>query len=163
RRWPIASGVKDPASPKRPDLCSQGKARSSMESIGIGMVGSGFMGLTYAEAIARHVRGARLVAVAGGGRAVLLAEPYGVPAGPAGPRVEALLGRDNVRAVVLAPPDQDRLALTRLAAAAGKHVLAEKPMAPTVAGCDAMIAACAAAGVNLAVVKTERFRKITRR
>ncbi len=49
------------------------------------------------------------------------------------------------------------------AAAAGKHVLAEKPMAPTVAECDAMIAACDAAGVNLAVVKTERYRKITQK
>src|SRR5207253_2786614 len=59
--------------------------------------------------------------------------------------------------------DQVRRELTEKAAAAGKHVLAEKPMAPTVADCDAMIAACARAGVNLAVVKTERYRKITRR
>lgn len=36
-------------------------------------------------------------------------------------------------------------------------------MAPTVAECDAMIEACAAATVNLAVVKTERFRKVTLR
>jgi predicted dehydrogenase len=34
-------------------------------------------------------------------------------------------------------------------------------MAPTVADCDAMIADCRRAGVNLAVVKTERYRKIT--
>ncbi len=50
-----------------------------------------------------------------------------------------------------------------MAAAAGKHVLAEKPMATTVAECDAMIAACEAANVNLSVVKTERLRKITRK
>jgi UDP-N-acetyl-2-amino-2-deoxyglucuronate dehydrogenase len=68
-----------------------------------------------------------------------------------------------VQAVVLATPDQDRPGITRRAAEAGKHVLAEKPMAPTVAECDAMIVACDAAGVNLAVVKTERYRKITRR
>jgi predicted dehydrogenase len=36
-------------------------------------------------------------------------------------------------------------------------------MAPTVAECDQMIADCSAAGVNLTVVKTERFRKITNR
>ena len=36
-------------------------------------------------------------------------------------------------------------------------------MAPTVAECDAMIAACASAGVNLAVVQTERYRKITQK
>ena len=129
-------------------------------TIGIGMVGSGFMGLTYCEAISRHVRGASLAAVTGGRRAADLAKDYSVDYAPT---VEALLARDDVQAVVLATPDQNRRELTLAAAAAGKHVLAEKPMAPTVADCDAMISACREAGVNLGVVKTERFRKITKR
>ncbi len=129
-----------------------------MDSIGIGMIGSGFMGLTYSEALARHVRGTRLAAIAGGKRAGQLAKEYGVPAEPS---ADALLARAEIHGVILATPDQDRLELTKKAAAAGKHVLAEKPMAPTVAECDAMIAACKAARVNLAVVKTERFRKVT--
>jgi predicted dehydrogenase len=129
-------------------------------TVGIGMIGSGFMGLTYSEAIVRHVRGAKLVAVAGGRRGAELANEYGVPHAPS---VESLLARGDVDAVVLATPDQNRRELTLAAAAAGKHVLAEKPMAPTVADCDAMIAACRRAGVNLGVVKTERFRKITKR
>ena len=37
------------------------------------------------------------------------------------------------------------------AAKAGKHVISEKPMATTVADCDAMIAACRAAGVKLSI------------
>ena len=37
------------------------------------------------------------------------------------------------------------------AARAGKHVISEKPMATTVADCDAMIAACRAAGVRLSI------------
>jgi predicted dehydrogenase len=131
-----------------------------MDTIGIGMIGSGFMGLTYSEALARHVRGARLVAVAGGKRAAELAKEYGVAAESS---ADALLARRDVQGVILATPDQHRLELTRKAAAAGKHVLAEKPMAPTVAECDAMMAACTAAGVNLAVVKTERYRKVTRK
>src|SRR5262245_3456297 len=131
-----------------------------MDSVRIGMIGSGFMGLTYSEAIANHVKGARLIGVTGGKRAAQLADEYGVKAEPS---VDALLARADVDAVVLATPDQNRLELTRQAAAAGKHVLAEKPMAPTVAECDAMIASCAAARVNLAVVKTERYRKITRK
>jgi predicted dehydrogenase len=131
-----------------------------MDTVGIGMVGSGFMGLTYSEVLAKHARGAKLVAVTGGKRAPQLAKDYGVAAEPT---PEALFARPDVHAVVLATPDQDRPALTKLAAAAGKHVLAEKPMAPTVAGCDAMAAACKAAGVNLAVVKTERFRKLTQK
>ncbi len=129
-----------------------------MGAIGIGMIGSGFMGLTYSEVVARHATGCRLAAVSGGRRAPQLAADYGVPSEPS---VDRLIARSDVDAVVLATPDQDRLELTRKAAAAGKHVLAEKPMAPTVAECDAMIAACSAARVNLAVVQTERFRKIT--
>ena len=31
--------------------------------LAIGMIGCGFMGLTYSEALAKHVRGARLAAV----------------------------------------------------------------------------------------------------
>src|SRR5262245_48685949 len=105
-----------------------------MDTVGVGMVGSGFMGLTYSEVLTRHVTGARLVAVAGGSRAGQLAAEYGVPAEPT---VEALLARTDVDAVVLATPDQVRRELTQKAAAAGKHVLAEKPMAPTIADCDA--------------------------
>ena len=37
------------------------------------------------------------------------------------------------------------------AAKAGKHVITEKPMANTVADCDAMIDACTNAGVRLMV------------
>lgn len=129
-----------------------------MEKIGIGMIGSGFMGLTYSEVVANHAHGSRLVAIAGGRRAGKLADDYGVLSEPS---IESLLARDDVDAVVIATPDQDRLRITQLAAAAGKHVLAEKPMAPTVAECDAMIAACEAAKVKLSVVKTERYRKIT--
>ena len=39
------------------------------EPIGIGMIGSGFMGLTYSEVVARHATGCRLAAITGGRRA----------------------------------------------------------------------------------------------
>jgi hypothetical protein len=39
-----------------------------MDMLGVGMIGSGFMGLTYSEVLAHHVRGASLVAVTGGKR-----------------------------------------------------------------------------------------------
>lgn len=129
-----------------------------MTDIGVGMVGSGFMGLTYSEVLARHVRGAKLSAITGGRRAGELAKDYDVPECAS---VDELLARPDVQAIVVATPDQYRLEITVKAAAAGKHILVEKPMAPTVAECDAMIAACEKAGVNLGVVQTERFRKLT--
>lgn len=129
-----------------------------MDTIGVGMIGTGFMGLTYSEVVANQVPGARLAAMTGGRRAQALADDYSVECEAS---VEALLAREDVKAVVLATPDHLREEHTLLAAAAGKHVLAEKPMAPTVAACDRMMAACQSAGVHLGVVKTERYRKIT--
>lgn len=122
-------------------------------SIGYGIIGSGTMGLVYAEALATQVDGADLVAVAGGSRAPALAADYGVPADGS---AEALLARDDVDVVILATPHTTHLPYTRAAADAGKHVYCEKPMAVTVEECDEMIAACAQAGVLLTVAKQSR-------
>lgn len=130
-----------------------------MQPLGLGMIGSGFMGLTYSAAITGFVKGARLAAVSGGRRAGEIAAEFQVPSEGS---IDSLLARDDVDAVVVATPDQHRVEITRQAAAAGKHVLVEKPMAPSVAECDEMIALCAKAGVNLGVVQTERFRRITK-
>lgn len=131
-----------------------------MKTVGIGMIGSGYMALTYAEALARYVTGARLVAIAGGRRVPSLANDYQVHALQS---VEELISHPEVDAVIVTTPDQVHAEQTIQAAAAGKHVLVEKPMAPTTAQCDAMIAACAKADVKLAVVKTERYRAVTMR
>ena len=131
-----------------------------MDTVGIGMVGSGFMAHTYSEVVAHYAKGGRLVAIAGGSRAPGLAGRYGVPAESS---LEDLLARPDVDAVVLAGPEVVRLEQALLAAAAGKHILTEKPMATSVAECDAMIAACRDAGVRLMVVQTQRFRGVHQR
>ncbi|HYP16884.1 MAG TPA: Gfo/Idh/MocA family oxidoreductase [Opitutus sp.] len=51
---------------------------------------------------------------------------------------------------VVTPPGTHREFVVR-AAAAGKHVICEKPMAPTVRECDEMIAACREAGRKLSI------------
>ncbi len=61
-----------------------------MQTIGVGMIGSGFMGLTYCEVVTNHAAGCRLVAVTGGRRAAQLAADYNVSAELS---VDALLGR----------------------------------------------------------------------
>jgi predicted dehydrogenase len=60
-------------------------------------------------------------------------------------------------ALVLTPPHA-HLPVIRALAAAGKHVLVEKPLAPTAADARAAVRACAEAGVTLAVVLQHRFR-----
>ena len=71
--------------------------------------------------------------------------------------IEALVADPAVQVVYVASPQGFHAAHTRIAAAAGKHVLVEKPMALTLAECDDMIAACAAAGVHLIVGHCHSF------
>ena len=70
---------------------------------------------------------------------------------------------DTIDAVYLATPVREHLPQTILAAAAGKHVLVEKPMAITANECDEMIAACAEANVQLGVAYYRRFYPIVER
>ncbi len=60
-----------------------------------------------------------------------------------------LLARDDIDAVIVTTANVEHAAMTIDAAAAGKHVLCEKPLATTVADGRAMIDACARAGVFL--------------
>lgn len=126
-----------------------------MNELRMAILGSGYMGRSYAECISRFVSRARLTAIAGGTRALGLAANYGVPYAPT---YAELLSRSDVDAVLIATPHADHCEQVLLAGAAGKHVLIEKPMATTVADCDRMILACRQAGVMLQVIQTLRFR-----
>lgn len=75
----------------------------------------------------------------------------------------ALLASGSVDAVSLCTPPRFHRPLTEAAAAAGIHVLCEKPMAPSLADCDAMSAACRAAGVRLMVAQKKRFHPLIQR
>lgn len=124
-------------------------------TVRFGIVGSGFMGRTWADVAARHASGTSLSAITGGSRGPALAADFGVPFEEG---LESLLARADVDAVVLATPPAVHLEQARLAAAAGRHLLVEKPMAQSVAECDEMVAACRAAGVRLSVVSQHRYR-----
>ena len=61
----------------------------------------------------------------------------------------AMLEMEEIDLVVLGLPNDLHCEATEAAAAAGKHVVVEKPMAPSLEQCDRMIAACDRAGVKL--------------
>lgn len=128
--------------------------------LGVGIIGTGMMGSTYAEALATQVSSARLVAVAAGTRASALGAAYGVPV-EASP--DALLARSDVDVVVIATPHTTHRPLALAAAAAGKHIYLEKPMALSVAECDAILEAAARAGVRVTVASQSRYNDITMR
>lgn len=68
-----------------------------------------------------------------------------------------LLERKDVDVVDVAIPDAGRIEVVREAAARGKHVLIQKPMAYSVAAAREMVAACRTAGVRLAVNQNARW------
>ena len=90
--------------------------------------------------------GARLVAVASE-RAPDLAARF--PGARPYRSYAALLDDPEVEAVYVPLPNNRHREWVERAAAAGKHVLCEKPLAPTAADAHAMAAACRAAGVTL--------------
>ena len=90
----------------------------------------------------------------GGTRAPALASEFGAEAEPS---VEALLERADIDAVVISTPHTAHLPNVLAAAAAGKHILLEKPMALSVDECRQMNEACDAAGVKLSLAKISRW------
>lgn len=82
-------------------------------------------------------------------RSRAIAAQFGAPR--AYDRVEELLADPEVDAVYIATPVYLHLPQIRLAAAAGKHILCEKPLGRNAAEVREAIAVCRAAGVTLSV------------
>lgn len=71
--------------------------------------------------------------------------------------LDALAALEGIDAIYIASPHQFHAEHTRIAAAHGKHVLVEKPMALSLDECDAMIRCCEQAGVHLIVGHCHSF------
>ena len=123
----------------------------------VALIGSGRMGAFHGATLARRLPGATLAAVAdpAPGTAERLAASLGAPQFYTDP-AEAFTDPD-VDAVVIAAPARFHADLVVAAAAAGKGVFCEKPMAVTLADADRAIDAANAAGVVLQVGFNRRF------
>jgi predicted dehydrogenase len=126
-----------------------------MRTLGVGLVGSGFMGRTNAETVAKYLKHAKLAAITGGRRAAAIAQEYGIPAEP---DLHALLARGDVDVVMISTPHAAHAEQAVAAAQSGKHILLDKPMATSVADCNRILAAVKKAGVRLMIMYGQRFR-----
>ncbi|MGH2461676.1 MAG: Gfo/Idh/MocA family protein [Chloroflexota bacterium] len=121
------------------------------------VIGSGFAGSTFAEALS-YAPAAELVAIAGGRQADALAEKYRTRA-VATADVDRLIDSAEIDAVLIASPNPFHGPQTLRAAASGKHVLVEKPMALSAREGRAMVEACRKADVVLMPGHHHRFRR----
>lgn len=125
--------------------------------IGVAVIGVGCIGRRHAENLQRAVPGARLVAVADAN--VDLARDVAAALGADFCFAEAgaALERKEVQAVVIASPSRLHASTIQAAAAAGKHVFCEKPVATTLDEADAALAAVERSGVCLQVGHMRRY------
>jgi predicted dehydrogenase len=127
-------------------------------SLIVAVIGAGFMGRVHAESYYKGNLDARVGWVVASrlerAEALAGALPGMVRATT---DYQAILDDPAVDAVDICVPTPLHYEYVLRAAAAGKHVLCEKPMAVTVAEADAMIAACRTAGVQLMVAHVLRF------
>ena len=76
--------------------------------------------------------------------------------------LDALAADPSIEAAMILTPPRTHLPLVERFAAAGKHVLLEKPLEADTARAEAVVAACERGGVMLGVVLQHRFRPAAR-
>lgn len=128
---------------------------TDLPSFRVGLLGCGRISKNHFDAL-RKIDGLRLVAVADidAARARRAGEEQGVAWFTS---LDDMLAHGDVDVVTICTPSGVHSANGVAAAAAGKHVVTEKPMSLTLAQADALVQACDAAGVHLFVVKQNRL------
>lgn len=121
-----------------------------------GLIGTGIVAETHLEAI-RSLPGVEVAAVADiqRERAAAFARRYHIP-GVYG-SAEEMVSAAPIEAVAVLTPHHQHLPAVRVAAEAGKHVLVEKAMAPTVSAANEMIEVCESSKVTLGGIFQNRF------
>lgn len=114
----------------------------------IGLIGSQFISSIHAEAL-KHVAEAEVFAVASPtrGNAKAFSKKFGIP--HHGTDYRKMLAMDEVDMIIVGVPNNLHCQVVLDAAAAGKHIVLEKPMCLNLAEADLMIAACRKAKVKL--------------
>jgi myo-inositol 2-dehydrogenase / D-chiro-inositol 1-dehydrogenase len=115
-----------------------------------GLIGYGAWGMHHAGAI-RSAPGATLDAIASLGETSAAAAARDHPDVPVYRGYRQLLERADLDAVAIVVPNDLHVEIGVAALRAGKDILLEKPMAPTLEGCDRLIAAAGTSGRVLSI------------
>jgi glucose-fructose oxidoreductase len=125
------------------------------KKLGVALAGLGSYSTDELGPALRSTKHCRLTGVVTGSRnkGIRWAHKYGFPEANVYDyaTMERMAGNPDIDIVYVVTPNGLHAAHCIAAAKAGKHVICEKPMAASVAECDAMLAACRAAGVRLTV------------
>ncbi len=130
-------------------------AAADQRKLGVAIVGLGGYATGQLRPAMKLVKNCRLAGVVTGSREKgnKWAAEFGFPESSvySYDTMSQLAGNPDIDIVYVVTPNGLHAQHVIAAAKAGKHVITEKPMANTVADCDAMIAACKTAGVKLSV------------
>jgi predicted dehydrogenase len=123
----------------------------------LAVVGLGMAVLPHAKSLIDLAGRAELVAgyAPSAARRAAFAAKFGLPTDD---DLDRLLTDPTITAVAILTPPNTHLELVRRAAAAGKHILLEKPLDISTERAVAIIEAAEAAGITLGVVLQHRFR-----
>ncbi len=124
--------------------------------VGVAVLGAGFIAEYHLAGLAACGRAhVRTVVARHADRARAVAQRHGVP--HADDDIAVALARPDVEAVVIATPDDTHEAVATAAAAAGKHILLQKPMAGNVTAAERIARAASHHGIDLQVSFMHRF------
>ncbi len=121
-----------------------------MTAVRFGLIGFGAWGSHHARAIAK-TPGAELAAIAARSEATRAAAREQFPAAQVYADYRELLAREQLDVVDVVLPSYLHTEVARAVLESGRHLLMEKPMALTVADCDALIRLAADKGRLLAI------------
>lgn len=128
-----------------------------MSKLNIGLIGAGRIGQVHAATIAYRVNSAQLAAVTDpiASAAQAVAGKFRIPT--IANSYKDIIADPNIDAVMICTPTDTHAEIIQAAAAAGKHIFCEKPVALDLAQTDAAVNAAERAGVKLQLGFNRRF------
>jgi len=147
-RLPADGASPPPPAPEPPD-----------QRLGMAVMGLGRVALEEVLPALARARNARpLALISGDGdKAKLVAAQYGIGLTLGYDAVDRLRDNPEIAAVYIATPNGLHLQHVQAVAAAGKHILLEKPMAASTEQAEEILRICQAAGVTLMIAYRSQF------